>query len=107
MDNNGFTQTSIIQRDLNIKNTDISRVVGGDKLLYKHSQECKHPSGLGVSQPLLTVQENYSFSGNKSKTGFFKKGNIRTKFRLDDPLSQDSSDLARPENISDNIVPCV
>ena len=97
----------IMQRDSNVKYTETSMVVGGDKRLEKHSQECKHPSVLGVSQPFWAGQQNYSFSGNKNKTGSFGMGNIRTKCCLDDSLSQDSSDSVCPGNISGNIVPCV
>ena len=97
----------ITQHDSNVKYTENSMVVGGDKHLEKHSQECKHPSVLGVSQPFWAIQQNYSFSGNKNKTGSFGMGNIRTKTCLDDSLSHDSSDSVCPGNISGNIVPCV
>ena len=37
-------QRGIMQRDSNVKTTDTSMVVPGEKWLEKHSQECKHPS---------------------------------------------------------------
>ena len=92
-------QRGIMQCDSNVKTTDTSTVVAGEKWLEEHSQECKHPSLLSVSQPVRGDQQNISFTGNKNKTGSFGMGNICTKYCSDDSLSQDSSDSACPEKI--------
>ena len=100
-------QTGIMQCDSNVETTDTYMVVAGAKRLEEHSQECKHPSLLGVLQPCRNDQQNSYFSGNKNKTGSFGMGNICTKYSSDDSLSQDSSDSACPEKIAGIIVPSV
>ena len=78
-DDNGSIQTSTSACDLNMCDTDTLHFVEADMRSFQHSQECKHSSSLGVPQPLLADQANYSFSGNKNETGYFERGNNYTK----------------------------
>ena len=64
-----FVQIGIMQRDSNVQTTDTSMVVAGDKRLEKHSQECKHPSLLGVPQPIWVDQQILLSQGIKTKLG--------------------------------------
>ena len=67
-DNNACSDQSI-SRDSSGHNTDLN---DGDasKRSFQHSNECKHPSSLGIPQPRLAVQANSLSHGNKNKTGF-------------------------------------
>ena len=106
VDDNGFMHTSTSECDSSIYSTDTSMVVEAGKRSFQHSQECKHPSLLGVQQPLLAEQENYTFSGNKNETRSFAGENTYTKSCSDDSLTQDSSYTGYQIQIPHNTVPC-
>ena len=92
--------------DSSVCSIDTSMVVETGKRSFQHSQECKHPSLLGVQQPLLAEQENYTFSGNKNKTGSCTGENTYTESCSDNSLTQDSSHTGYQIQIPHNTIPC-
>ena len=78
-DDNDLIQTSTSACDSNLCDTGTVHFVGADKRSFQYSRECKHPSLVGVQQPLLAEQVNYNFLGNKNETGLSQRGYNYTK----------------------------
>ena len=106
VDDNGCVDTSTSSRESNIFDTHGPVVTDANRCSFHHSQECTHPSFLGDSQPLLAVQANITFSGNKNKSGCLVGESTYTKTCSDDFLKYDSSHTGNQIQISDNKVPC-
>ena len=83
---------------------DHSTTMEADKRSFQHSQECKHPSTLGVTQPLLAEEANFLLLGNKNGNGHFV-GNIdHTEPHSDDTGCKVSSDFGSQIQLSDNVL---
>ena len=90
-DHNTCTSQSI-SRDSSVYSIEL-KDGHASKRSFQHSWECKHPSSLGTSQPLLAAQENSYCQGNKNKTGFFVGDNMHTKTKSDNFTVPNLSDL--------------
>ena len=76
------------------------------KRSFQHSQECKHPSTLGVILPLLAEQKNCLLLGNKNGTGCFMGDLNYTESPSAGPLCKVSSDSGGRIQSSDNVLDC-
>ena len=89
-DNNACSDQSI-SRDSSGHNTDLN---DGDasKRSFQQTNECKHPSSLGIPQTGLAVQANSLSHGNKNETGFFIGDKAHTKTESDNCMVTTLSD---------------
>ena len=95
-DNNTCIDQSI-SRDSSMYSTEL-KVGDASKRSFQHSRECKHPSSLGVLQPLLAAQANSHYQGNKNKTGSFVGDKVHTKTKSDN--------LTVPKLSDSHVTPC-
>ena len=95
-DNTACSDQSIAPHS-SVQNIDLN---DGDasKRSFQHSNECEHPSSLGIPQPGLAVQANSLSHGNKNETGFFIG---------DKPHTKTDSNNGIVTNLSDShVTPC-
>ena len=89
-DNTACSDLSIAPHS-SVQNIDLN---DGDasKRSFQHSNECEHPSSLGIPQPELAVQANSLSHGNKNETGFFIGDKAHTKTDSDNGIVTNLSD---------------
>ena len=88
------------------RSMDYLQPLEASKCSFQHSQECKHPSTLGVIQPLLADQENCLSLGNKNGNGCFVGNLNHTESPSDGPLCKVSSDSGSRIQLSNNVLYC-